>query len=51
MICPDCGLKAIPIHYGYVDFADIERAILGVIVIADKFGLEKWHCKPCNKSF
>lgn len=51
MDCPDCGNKGVPIHYGHVDFADIERAIIGVIVIAQKFGIEKWHCKNCNKSY
>lgn len=47
-MCPHCGSKLIPIHYGYVDHADIQRAILGLIHIADKFYLEKNYCPTCK---
>ena len=47
-MCPECKGKLIPIHYGYVDHATIQRAILGDIYIADKFYLEKFYCKTCK---
>jgi hypothetical protein len=47
-MCPSCGEKLIPIHYGHVDHSDIERAILGLIYIADKYGIEKFYCKRCK---
>ena len=50
-MCPDCGQKLIPIDCGHVDHADIERAILGVIFIADKYGLENFYCKDCKIKF
>lgn len=51
MACPECGGRVVPIHYGHVEFVDIERAIMGDIVIGQRFGLEKWHCKKCDKSY
>ena len=47
-MCPDCDGKLIPIHYGHVDHATIERAILGDLYIAEKYGLEKFYCKKCK---
>ena len=47
-MCPECNSKMIPIHYGHVDHADIERVILGLIYIGDRFGLEKYYCKNCK---
>jgi hypothetical protein len=41
----------LPIHYGYVDFAVIERVIIGDIVLGSRYGLEKWHCKKCGESY
>lgn len=50
-MCPECGEKLIPIHYGYVDHATIERAILGDLHIAGKFGLENFYCKTCKEKY
>lgn len=47
-MCPDCGYKLIPIYYGYVDHAVIQRAILGDLYIPEKYGLEKFYCKNCK---
>jgi hypothetical protein len=47
-MCPECEGKVIPIHYGHVDHATIERAIFGDIFIAEKYGLEKFYCKICH---
>ena len=51
MRCPECDTRVVPIHYGHVDFAVIERTIIGDLVIAEKFGLENYYCKSCKKSF
>ena len=47
-MCPECESPLIPIHYGHVDHATIERVILGLIFIADKYGLETKYCKNCK---
>ena len=47
-MCPECGEKLIPIHYGYVDYATIQRAILGDLYIGDRYGLENFYCKSCK---
>jgi hypothetical protein len=50
-MCPNCGQKLIPIHYGHVEHVDIERVILGLIYISDRYGLENFYCKNCQEKF
>jgi hypothetical protein len=50
-MCPECDGVLIPIHYGYVDHATIQRAILGDIYIGDKYSLEKFYCKSCKTKY
>jgi hypothetical protein len=47
-MCPECGSRVIPIEYGYVDHATIERAILGFVYIAERYDLAKFYCKECK---
>lgn len=47
-MCPECNEKLIPIHYDYVDYAVIERAIIGDLFIADKYDIASFYCKTCK---
>lgn len=47
-MCPECEGKLTTIHYEHVDHAIIDKAILGEIYIADKYGIEKFYCKRCK---
>ena len=51
MRCPECEGRVVPIYYGHVDFAIIEKAIIGDLVIAQKFSIEKFQCKECAKKY
>lgn len=47
-MCPECEGELIPVYYGYVDHAVIERAIFGDVYIAEKYGIAKFYCKTCQ---
>lgn len=47
-MCPQCNNKLIPIHYGDVSHADIERVVIGILYIAEKYGIENFYCKTCK---
>ena len=46
--CPSCEEDLIPIHYGDVTHADIQRVIIGVLYIGKKYGLENFYCRSCE---
>lgn len=51
-VCPDCETKnMIPVHYGFVDFATIDRVIQGFVYLGGMYKLENWYCKDCKNLF
>jgi hypothetical protein len=48
--CEDCDDLMIPIYYGYVDHAIIQKVIFGDVHIGYLYGLENFFCKKCKKS-